>query len=84
MSRAAKKKKNWYTYWNEKTKLIYNRLRKWRKINSKITFTALNKNKKQHLKQKNWVAMINEMKIEKEKLKQNNLSSKRKQDCKSK
>ena len=36
MSRAAN--------WNEKAKLIYKRLRK--KINSKITFTALNKNKK--------------------------------------
>ena len=75
MSRAAKK--NWYTYWNEKAKLIYKRLRRLKKINSKITFSAFNKNKKQHLKQKNWVAKINEIKTKKEKLKQNNLSCKK-------
>ena len=40
------------------------------KINSEITLRALNKNKKQYMKRKKWIAKINETKIKKEKSKQ--------------
>ena len=36
-----------------------------KKTNSKITSSALNKNKQQHLKQKKWLAKINEIKKKK-------------------
>ena len=39
--------------------------KKMKKTNSKITSSALNKNKQQHLKQKKWLAKINEIKKKK-------------------